>query len=157
MNFFLLNIVLAGAWAALSGAFTVENIIGGFLIGYGMMFVSRNALGCATYVSKVQQVILFLVFFMYELLKANLRVAWEVLTPGMSMSPAIVSIPLDVDSDLEILLLANIITLTPGTLSLDVSTDKQTLYVHAMYVYDVDRFRRRIKNGFERRVAELFR
>lgn len=157
MNFFLLNIVLAGAWAALIGAFTVENIIGGFFVGYGMLIVSHNALGCTNYISKVQQVFLFLTFFLYELIQANLRVAWEVMTPGMGMSPAIVGIPLDVDSDLEILLLATIITLTPGTLSLDVSTDKRTLYVHGMYVHNVERFRERIKKGFERRVVELFR
>ena len=87
---------------------------------------------------------------------ANLRVAIEVLTPQQRMRPAIVAIPLDVRRDFEITLLANLITLTPGTLSLDVSSDKRVLYVHSMYVDDIDAFRREIKNGFERRVKELF-
>ena len=78
------------------------------------------------------------------------------MTPQQRMRPAIVAIPLDVRRDFEITLLANLITLTPGTLSLDVSSDKRVLYVHSMYVDDIDAFRREIKNGFERRVKELF-
>lgn len=158
MNYFLLNIVLAVAWAALSGQLTIQNLVGGFVIGYLMLLVSRNALGehCADYVNKVRQVVGFALFFLWELILANLRVAWEVLTPGHGMHPAIVAIPLDLKSDLEILLLANVITLTPGTLSLDVSLDKRTLYVHAMYVEDIEVFRRSIKQGFEKRIRELF-
>jgi multicomponent Na+:H+ antiporter subunit E len=72
------------------------------------------------------------------------------------MRPAIVAIPLDLRGDLEITLLANLITLTPGTLSLDVSSDKRVLYVHSMYVTDIAAFRSEIKNGFEKRVKELF-
>ena len=52
------------------------------------------------------------------------------------MKPGIVKIPLDLETDVEITLLASLITLTPGTLSLDVSKDKKVLYVHSMYVYD---------------------
>ena len=53
--------------------------------------------------------------------------------------------------------LANSITLTPGTLGLDVSEDRKTLYVHSMWVDDPDEVRREIKQGFERRVLELMR
>ncbi len=60
-------------------------------------------------------------------------------------------------SDVEITLLANLVTLTPGTLSLDVSEDRSTLFVHAMFVDDPDVLRREIKHGFERRVLELLR
>lgn len=156
MTYFLINILLAVAWAALSGSLILENLIGGFIIGYVMLFVSRRALGCANYVRKVPQVISFFLYFLRELISANLRVAYEVLSPSYTMSPAIVAIPLDINSDVEILLLANVITLTPGTLSLDVSDDRRVLYIHAMYVDDVNTFRREIKDGFERRIQELF-
>lgn len=157
MNFFLLNILLAIAWAALNGELTREGLFGGFILGYFMLWASRRALNCTNYVSKVPQVVGFFLFFAWELVQANLRVAYEVLTPGHKMRPAIVAIPLDIQSDFEILLLANLITLTPGTLSLDVSTDRRVLYVHSMYVNNVDEFRRSIKQGFERRIQELFR
>ena len=66
-----------------------------------------------------------------------------------------VAVPLDVTSDAAITLLGNLITLTPGTLTLDVSTDHLPLYVHVMNVEDVESFRQGIKNGFERRILEL--
>jgi multicomponent Na+:H+ antiporter subunit E len=68
-----------------------------------------------------------------------------------------VRVPLDAESDLEITLLANLISLTPGTLSLDVSDDKKVLYVHSMYIEDKEEFIHGIKNGFERRLLELLR
>jgi multicomponent Na+:H+ antiporter subunit E len=93
--------------------------------------------------------------FISELLLANLRMAHDALTPRHRMSPGIIAVPLDVQSDAEIALLSALITLTPGSLALDVSTDRRTLYVHAMYVDSPEAFRRRIKDGFERRVREV--
>lgn len=156
MSFFALNIILSVIWAALSGQFTPENVISGFVLGYVLLWLLRGALGAGPYVNKVPQVIGFIGFFLVALVQANVRVAWEVLTPGHTMRPAIVAIPLDLRSPLQITLLAQMITLTPGTLSLDVSSDRRVLYVHSMYVDDIDEFRAEIKNGFERRVREVF-
>ena len=72
-------------------------------------------------------------------------------------STAIVAVPLDVETDGEITLLANLISLTPGSLCLDVSEDRKTLYVHVMFLDDVEECRRELKEGFERRVLELLR
>ena len=73
--------------------------------------------------------------------------------------PGVVAIPLDARTDAEITLLANLITLTPGSVSLDLSEDKRVLYVHAMYIDggDVEAYRRSVKEGLERRVLELLR
>jgi multicomponent Na+:H+ antiporter subunit E len=99
----------------------------------------------------------FVAFYLKELVLSNLRVAYDALTPTHYMSPAFVGIPLDVKTDFEILLLANLITMTPGTVSLDLSSDRRTLYVHAMYVTDADTLRRKIKADLERRVIQLLR
>ena len=98
-------------------------------------------------------------FYLKELLVASLRVAYDVLTPKDHMAPAIVAVPLDAETDLEITLLANFITLTPGTLSIDVSKDRKTLYVHEVYVRsgDVDRVKRQIKGGFEKKILKITR
>ncbi|MEL7089262.1 MAG: Na+/H+ antiporter subunit E, partial [Planctomycetota bacterium] len=82
---------------------------------------------------------------------------YDVITPAANRSPAVIGIPLDATTDAEITLLANLITLTPGTLSLDLSEDRRTLYVHAMFADDPEAFCREIKEGFERRVLELLR
>lgn len=72
--------------------------------------------------------------FLLELVKANLRVAYEVLTPGFSMQAAIIAVPTRTRSSLEAVLLANAVSLTPGTLTLEVDEETRTLYVHALYV-----------------------
>lgn len=154
---FLLNILLALAWGALTGQFTLTNLLVGFALGSLMVWIIHRESGSAHYFTKLRQVGGFALFFARELVKANLRVAYDVLTPRHYMRPGVVAIPLDVQTDAEITLLANLITLTPGTLSLDVSTDRRVLYVHAMYVTDLEQLRRDIKVGFERRVREVLR
>ena len=83
--------------------------------------------------------------------------AYDVVTPKFYMTPGIVRVPLEAETNLEITLLANLITLTPGTLSLDVSDDRKVLYVHAMYLKDKQAFIDDIKNGFEKRLLEILR
>lgn len=153
---FLLNILLALAWTALTGQFDPINFISGFVLGYLVLWLVQRAVGTSNYFKKVYQIVGFILFFIWALIQANLRVAYEVITPPHTMRPAIVAIPLDVKTDTAITLLANLITLTPGTLSLDVSADRKELYVHTMFVDDVEQFRREIKDGFERRVLEVF-
>ena len=80
-----------------------------------------------------------------------------VLSPRMRPEPGIFAFRLKVDRNFEITLLANLITLTPGTLSVDVSEDRKTLFVHAIDCSDPDRTRRDIAQGFERRIMEAFR
>ncbi len=108
---------------------------------------------------KSRQIGALVFFYLKELIAASLRVAYEVLTPKDHMRPAVVAIPLEAETDLEITLLANFITLTPGTLSIDVSKDRKTLYVHEVYVEsgDIDRVRRQIKNGFEKKILKITR
>ena len=74
-----------------------------------------------------------------------------------SLRPGIISIPLDVQTDEEIMLLVNLIMLTPGTLALDVSSDRRELFLHVMSADDPDAVRAQIKNGFERRVLGVMR
>jgi multicomponent Na+:H+ antiporter subunit E len=153
----LLNILLGFAWVSVTGDLSLTNFLFGVVLGYVLILAFRNTLfPSTTYHYKVFQVLYFILFFIWELILSNLRVAREVLTPNLYARPGIIGVPLDLDNDLQITILANLITLTPGTLSLDVSSDKKTLYVHTMYVDDPDEFRQSIKQGFEKRVKELF-
>ena len=95
-------------------------------------------------------------FFVWELLLANGRVAVDVLRPRMAIQPAVVAIPLDITSDRAILLLSMLINITPGSVTIDLSDDRRTLYVHVMHMTSADASRREIKEGFERRVRLLF-
>lgn len=156
-NRFLSNILLTIIWVALTGSFTLANYIFGFLLGFFILRLATHGRKEAKYFRIVPKVVAFIFFFLYELIKANLQVAYEVMTPKFNMSPGIVKVPLDAETDLEISFLANLISLTPGTLSLDVSDDKKVLYVHSMYIKDRENFIAGIKNGFEKRLLEILR
>lgn len=157
MSYFVLNMLLALAWMALTGRFSASDLISAFVIAYLVLWFCQPMLGRSRYFSKTRSTLSFMLFFLWELFQANLKVAYDVLTWRHYMKPGVVAIPLDVTRDAEITLLANLITLTPGTLSLDLSSDRKVLYIHTMYIDDVDATRRSIKEGFERRVLELFR
>jgi multicomponent Na+:H+ antiporter subunit E len=152
---FLLNVLLALAWVALTEQFTPVNFAIGFGLGYLMLWLAQRTTGALNYFVKVPQVIRLALFFLWELILANLRAAFSVLAPRNRLRPGVIAVPIDVRSDAEATLLANLLTLTPGTLSLDVSADRKILYLHAMHVDDADRFRREIKEGFERRLREV--
>jgi multicomponent Na+:H+ antiporter subunit E len=157
MNFFVLNLLLAIAWGALTGQFYPANLLFGYVMGFLLLWIIfRNQPG-QKYFYRVPKIIEFTVFFLIELVKANLRVAITVLSRHTSIRPGVIAIPLDVKSDGEITLLMNLLTLTPGTLSLDVSTDHRVLYVHAIDYSDAEEFRSQIKEGFEKRVIEVMR
>ena len=112
-----------------------------------------------TYFIKLPRLFKFIGFIMKELIISNLRVAYDILAPVTHMSPAIIAVPLDVATDHEIVVFATILTLTPGTLSLKVSEDRKTLYLHEMYIpnKDAESFKRHVKKNIERRILELTR
>ncbi|NLF79298.1 MAG: Na+/H+ antiporter subunit E [Chloroflexi bacterium] len=154
---FLLNTLLALAWSALTGSFTPENFAVGFALGFGLLWLTQRLMLPSNYFRKLPQVVSFVVFFLAELVMATLRMTIVVLSPRLSIRPAVVAIPLDARTDAEITLLANLIALTPGSLYLDTSQDRSVMYVHTIHVDDLDDFRRSIKDGFERRVIEVLR
>lgn len=154
-NKFLANLLLTFAWVALTGNFDVDNFVFGFLLSYFLLWVITRGRGNNGYFTIVPRVFSFLLFFIYELIKANLQVALEVISPKLGMKPGIVAVPLDITTNFQITLLANLITLTPGTLSMDVSEDRKVLYVHSMYVEDKEEFIKSIKNGFEKRIIAI--
>jgi multicomponent Na+:H+ antiporter subunit E len=157
MSLFALNIVLAFVWAALSATFTLPSLVSGFVIGYGALWLAQPLFGeRSPYFVRVYRIIRLTLFFLWELVVSSIRVAWDVITPSHLSNPAIVEMPLDVESDLEILLVTTLISLTPGTLSLDVTPDRRTLIVHAMFADDPDALVKELKDGMERMVKEVF-
>lgn len=152
-----LNLLLTIAWMALIGEFTLESFVEGFIVTFFVV-------GLTNYYAREQRRGYFaqfwtttrvIVSFLGEVVVASFRVATIVLSPRLNIRPAVVAVPLDIESDEQITIFANMITLTPGTLSLDVSEDRKTLYVHTIDMDDVDEFRAELKNGFEAQVKEI--
>jgi multicomponent Na+:H+ antiporter subunit E len=154
MTVVLWHVLLGWLWTALTEQLTASNFVLGLVIAHLALRLSREE---RAQLRKTGPALAFAAFFVKEVVVSAVRVAHDVLTPRQRMRPAIVDVPLDVRSDGQITLLAILITLTPGTLALDVSPDRRTLVVHAMFAADADRVRHDIKSGFERRILELAR
>lgn len=152
---FRLNIILALAWIALIGDFSLQSFIEGFVIVFVMLVITQQVQEDTSYLTRVRNFAAFIATFFWAMAKANVRVAITVLSPRLTIRPAVVAIPLDLETDVAITLLANMITLTPGTLTLDVSADRKVLYVHTFDMENIETFREEIKSGFERRVREV--
>ncbi|MCR9257203.1 MAG: Na+/H+ antiporter subunit E [Alphaproteobacteria bacterium] len=153
MNLFLLNLVLALVWGAVTSSFAPGNLLFGFILGFISLWLVRDRFNLHNFYRPLR-IIRLLAVFLKELVISGYRVARDTLSPSMNFKPAIIALPLDVKQDAEIMLLANMISLTPGTLSVDVSSDRSTLYIHAMNVDDPEELCREIKDGFERLVIE---
>jgi len=157
MNLFFINTFIAFGYTGVQGQFNLSGLAVGYFLGYAALWVTHPLYGPSRYFRRVPKALGLLAFFLVELVYSNLQVLWEVITPGQISRPGIVGVPLTASSELEILLVANLISLTPGTLSIDLSDDRRTLYVHVMFLDDPDRFRESIKKGLERRVLEVTR
>lgn len=150
-------VLLALAWMALTGDWSLPAVVFSLGLAWLLQRLARPLGGDGFRRVRLARLPGFVAFFLKEVVVANLRVAAAVLAPAGRLRPAIVAVPLALDRDSEIALLANMITLTPGTLSLDISPDRRTLYVHAMWTSGPDDLRREIQEGFERRIIEVFR
>jgi multicomponent Na+:H+ antiporter subunit E len=159
MSVFWGNFFLPVVWMALTGHFTLVNYLIGFLITSLTLWIVHKPgeVNLLIYLARLGRWLRFGLFLLRELTVSSLRVVYDILTRGHGMRPAIIAIPLDLKSDLEITLLAHLISLTPGSLSLDVSPERDVLFIHAMYVDDVEEFRRRIKERMEHQVREVLR
>jgi multicomponent Na+:H+ antiporter subunit E len=107
--------------------------------------------------AKIPKIIMFILFYLKEMVLSNIRVTYDVLTQKHQMKPGVVAIPIKAKSNFEITVLANLISMTPGTLSLDISNDKKVLYIHSMYIDNLNDLKHEISEGIEKRVLEVLR
>jgi multicomponent Na+:H+ antiporter subunit E len=101
---------------------------------------------------KIFYILEFIVFYLYQLVQANLYIAWDILTPKMHIRPAFLDVPVVLKSNLGLLLFSNLVSMTPGSLSIDMSEDRKTLRVHVLYhstdkqmLHDLARIQKKIE------------
>ncbi len=161
----VLNIVLAIIWCLLQQKFDLPEFVIGSVFGAGIIYLHRTVLddqkaerrilSLKEYVVIVAKWLRYLFVFLFEVVKANVDVVKIVLSPTLEMRPGIIAYKMDVKTDAGITLLANSITLTPGTLSVDISEDKKTLYIHALHIEDAGVLKESIRNSLEKYTKEL--
>ncbi len=159
MKTFFLHLFLTLIWIMLTMSVSAENILFGFVVSFFVLWFAKRKSKDSKYFNRVPKTFSYLLFFVKEVIKGSLKIGYDIITPSHYMNPGIIAVPLDAKTDLEITLLANSITLTPGTTSLAVSEDKSTLYVYNVYIDKTNKENSvlDIKNGLEKKLLEVTR
>ncbi|MDQ1002012.1 multicomponent Na+:H+ antiporter subunit E [Neobacillus niacini] len=153
----LLNVVLAFLWMFIKVSYDPISFIKGYIFGLLVIFVLRRYFHSRFYVFRLWSFIKLIIIFIKELILSNIAIVKVVLKPKLDMRPAIFAMDTELTKDWQITLLSSLITLTPGTLVIDVSEDNKTLFIHAMNIGEVEDEINSIKNSFEKAILEVSR
>lgn len=151
----LLNVVLAFLWMFIKVSYDPVSFIKGYIFGLLVIFVLRRYFHSRFYLFRLWSIIKLIFIFIKELIMSNVAIVKIVLKPRLDMRPAIFAMDTVLTKDWQIMLLSNLITLTPGTLVMDVSEDNKTLFIHAMNIGEVEDEISSIKNSFEKAILEV--
>jgi multicomponent K+:H+ antiporter subunit E len=146
--------ILALAWMVLQERLTLGDFVMGYALATLIIYLCRYFWTEKVWVRRPGMALRLALTFAREIVVANLQVAWIVIQPRIEITPAFLVLPLKLRDDLLITTLGNMITLTPGTLTVDVAPDRSGLFVHCLSAPDVDAVRRQIKQQFEAPLAE---
>ncbi|WP_078597260.1 Na+/H+ antiporter subunit E [Evansella clarkii] len=151
----LLNIGIALIWMLLRNEFSGVEFMLGYIVGLAMLFLLRRFLKFDFYFRRVIAMFKLIGLFIYKLILSNIDVIKIVLSPKMDITPGIIAVPTKLKTDWEVTLLATLISLTPGTLSMDFSEDGKTIFVHSIHVPDKDEAIKEIHDSFEKAILEV--
>ncbi|TDL76782.1 Na+/H+ antiporter subunit E [Rhodococcus qingshengii] len=153
----LLNMVLAFLWMFIKVSYDPISFLKGYIFGLLVIFVLRRYFHSRFYLFRLWSFIKLIFIFIKELILSNVAIVKIVLKPTLDMRPAIFAMDTELTKDWQITLLSSLITLTPGTLVIDVSEDNKTLFIHAMNIGEVEDEIISIKNSFEKAILEVSR
>lgn len=151
----LLNIAIALVWMVLRNEFTLIEFFLGYLVGILALFILRRFLTFDFYLRRVYAFIKLVILFFQQLILSNIDMIKVVLKPKLDVQPGIFAFPTKLEAKWEITLLASLITLTPGTLSMYFSEDGKTIYIHAIDVPDKEEAMKDIQDTFEKAIMEV--
>ncbi|MDO4581674.1 MAG: Na+/H+ antiporter subunit E [Bacillota bacterium] len=152
-----LNILLAFIWTMLHTSYTIQDFVSGYIVGALLIYllntlIMRNRF----YMRRLFLAFQLLLIFFWELIKACCQVLYQVFQPQLKIKPGIIKMDIYLESDAEITLLANMITLTPGTMTVEVAEDHSALYIHTLVIEDADAICAGIEKSFEQHIREVF-
>lgn len=154
----ILTIILAVVWMLLQGTTSPGMAVFGLILGVIIPWITAPWWPAAPQGFRPLRMLGYLGVLLMDIVVANIEVAWIVLTkPNAKLRPAWIVVPLDLREPEAIAMLAGTITLTPGTVSADLSDDGHSLLVHALHTHDPDKVRDAIKHRYERRLKEIFK
>ena len=151
----LMNLIISFMWMLLNESYTIPTFIWGFLVGILLLFLFQKFIPGHFYLYPVLKIIRLILIFIRELILSNIDIVKLVYKRNLNFEPGIFSYPLEVKKDWQITLLANLITLTPGTLSVAISDDNSKIFIHAMHIDNIEESIQSIKETFEKSIMEV--
>jgi multicomponent K+:H+ antiporter subunit E len=152
----LLTAALTIIWLLLANSVSAGQLLLGLLFGWSIPRFTLRFWPERVQARHPLALLRFIGIVLYDILVANLAVAWLILRGPQRLRPGFVEIPLDLTSDLAISLLANTISLTPGTVSARLSPDRRTLLIHALDLTDSAALIAAIKSRYEAPLKQVF-
>lgn len=150
-----INILIGILWMLFSNKFNSEYFIIGFFWGLIILIIFRKFLSAPLYFIFAYKWLKLIIMFIWELLKADINILKMMFRSNLDINPVIFEYPLTVTKPWQITLLANMITLTPGTLTVNVGHDNKTLFIHCIDTDDIVGEIEGIKNSFEKAILEV--
>jgi multicomponent K+:H+ antiporter subunit E len=154
----LLSLLLLVCWLWLNNTLEPGHVLLGAVLGVAIPYVTRRFWPEPLVVRRPLRVVEYAAVVLYDVVVANLQVAAIILGPLSRVRPAFVRVPLDLRTDFAVTVLASTVTLTPGTVSVEVEDDgtgRRWLVVHALRCLDADDMVRTIKERYEQRLKEI--
>lgn len=151
----LVNLILSVFWLFVTGSYNFNNFILGYLFTLLLVYIMRGVLPGRFYLITVYKIIKLFLVFLIELIKANIDVIRIVVKPNIDNEPAFFTYNTDLKKDWQIVLLSNLITLTPGTIVLGISDDRTKIYIHSIDFSTKEEEVESIKSSLEKVVREV--
>jgi len=153
----ILNLIIAVMWMFLQESYTFPSFLLGYLIGFLLLLLLNRFIPDYFYFRRIWKILFLIFLFVKELILANIEVVKWVYNPKLTLQPGMIAYQTELKTNWEITLLANLITLTPGTLSVEVSRDNSTIFIHSLHVPDSDETIAQIRDSFEKAIMEVTR
>lgn len=153
----LFNLLIAFLWMLLNNNNSVSSFIVGYVLGIVILLILRKSWTQPFYLRRLWAMVKLLLIFVRELIVSGIVVIGHIIRPKLAIRPGIFAYETQLTSAWEVTLLSNLICLTPGTLTLDVSMDGKTLYIHAIDIEDAGLLTEQIRGTFEQAIMEVTR
>ncbi|MBY6273288.1 MAG: Na+/H+ antiporter subunit E [Caldibacillus debilis] len=153
----LINLLIAALWMFLHDSWSFLSFFGGYLVGIFILFFIRRFFKKPFYIIMIARTVKLLAIFIVELISSSFLVMRQVLRPNINVKPGIFRLETDLDSDIEVTLLAMLITLTPGSVVMEITPDSRALYIHAMDIPESRDAVLRSQKVFEKAIKDVTR
>lgn len=153
----IMTLAILGLWMVLASSPSLGNLLLGTILGLAIPWLTQSFWPDFPRVARPLRGTLLFVRIVGDILIANWQVARLVLGPLKRLRPAFVEIPIEIEDPFVASLLGSIVSLTPGTVSIEIDRERNVLMVHALDVEDQSRMIATIKSRYEAPLKEIFR